>query len=129
MGARTKLCLAVFLLLAASSIFGQAKDPSGTWVGDTVVPNSPDKDIITMILKKGGDSYSGTISDSLGMLKGTPLEKAKFESDTISFEFVVTVGTDQVRVSMTLRMSGEKLSGTWESEDGSRGTLELSRTK
>ncbi len=129
MGARTKPRLAVFLLLAASSIFGQGKDPSGTWAGETIVPNSPDKDVVTMVLKKAGDSYTGTISDSLGMLKSAPLEKAKFENDTITFEFVVTVDSDQIRVSVTLKMSGQTLSGTWESDDGSKGTLEMSRTK
>lgn len=121
--------LVIFLVGGAAAIFGQAKDLSGTWIGETAVPNSPDKDIVTLVLKKTGDSYTGTISDSLGMLNTTPLEKVKLENDVLSFEVVVLVSTRNIRVRTTLKISSEKLAGSWEAEDGSSGLLEMVRAK
>jgi hypothetical protein len=129
MRAGTSGLLAIFLLWGAALSFGQNKDLSGTWYGETVVPNATDKDVITMVLKKAGDSYTGTISDSLGMLNGAPLEKARFEKDTLSFEFVVLVGGRDIRTRTTLKISGEKLVGSWETEDGASGPLEMARMK
>jgi hypothetical protein len=129
MKAVTSSLLVIFLLCVAAPIFGQNKDLSGTWSGETVVPNAPDKDVITMVLKKAGDSYTGTISDSLGMLNGTPLEKVKFEKDTLIFEFIVSTGGQEIRARTTFKISGEKLVGSWETEDGATGPLEMTRTK
>ena len=121
--------LMVLLLCGAASVFAQNKDLDGTWVGETIVPNSPDKDVITMVLKKAGDSYTGTMSDSLGMLNGTPLTKVKFENGTLSFELVALADGQEIRVITTLKVSGEKLAGSWETEDGANGLLEMSRVK
>jgi hypothetical protein len=129
MKAVTSLLLVIFLVCIAAPIFGQNKDLSGTWSGETVVPNAQDKDVITMVLKKAGDSYTGTISDSLGMLNGTPLEKVKFEKDTLIFEFIVSTGGQEIRARTTFKISGEKLVGSWETEDGATGPLEMTRTK
>jgi len=129
MKAVTSSLLVIFLVCIAAPIFGQNKDLSGTWSGETVVPNAPDKDVITMVLKKAGDSYTGTISDSLGMLNGTPLEKVKFEKDTLIFEFIVSTGGQEIRARTTFKISGEKLVGSWETEDGATGPLEMARTK
>ncbi len=129
MRAGTSWLLAIFLLCGTASIFGQNKDLSGTWLGETVVPNAEDKDVITMVLKKAGNAYTGTISDSLGMVNGAPLEKVKFENDTLSFEFVVPAGGQDHRARTTLKISGEKLVGSWETEDGASGALEMARMK
>jgi hypothetical protein len=129
MKAVTSSLLVISLLCIAAPIFGQNKDLSGTWSGETVVPNAPDKDVITMVLKKAGDSYTGTLSDSLGMLNRTPLEKVKFEKDTLIFEFVVSTGGQEIRARIALKISGEKLSGSWETEDGNTGSLEMTRAK
>ena len=129
MKSRMSGLVVILVLCATVMIFGQSKDIGGTWSGDTVVPNSPDKDVITLVLKKAGESFTGTISDSLGMLNGTPLEKVTFEKDTLSFEFMVATGSEYIRARMTLKISGEKLGGSWETEDGTNGQLELARMK
>ncbi len=121
--------MVILLLSCTPSMLGQSKDLSGTWSGETVVPNSPDKDSVTLILKKAGDSYTGTISDSLGMLNETPLEKVKFENDTLSFAFVVLANGQEIRVHSALKPSADKLVGSWESEDGANGRLEMVRMK
>jgi hypothetical protein len=120
---------AVLLALMAGLLLGQNTDLSGTWVGDTVVPNSPDKDGVTLVLKKDGASYSGTFSDSMGMANEVALQNIKFDKDTLTFEFVVFVGEAGLRISTTLKISGEKLVGSWVSEANDTGALELSRKK
>jgi hypothetical protein len=120
---------AVLIALTAVLLLAQNKDLSGTWVGETVVPNSADKDGITLVLKKDGSSYSGTFSDSMGMANSVPLENVKFENDTLTFEFVISTPDFTLRVSTTLKISGEKLVGSWVTESNESGSLELSRKK
>ena len=67
---------------------GQDQDLSGTWIGSTDIPNREDRDNLTLVLKKDGASYTGNITDSMGMLNATVLEKVKLEKDTLSFEFL-----------------------------------------
>jgi hypothetical protein len=119
----------VLMALTAGLLLAQNTDLSGTWVGDTVVPNAPDKDGISLVLKKDGASYSGTFSDSMGMANAVPLENIKLEKDTLTFEFVVNVGDTSIRIYTTLKISGEKLVGSWTSEANDTGSLELSRKK
>ncbi len=128
---KSKTCglLVGVLLYGTVLVLGQSKELSGTWVGDTVVPNSTDKDIVTMVLKKAGDSYTGKVSDSLGMLNSAPLEKVTFEKDTLSCEFMVATSEQNIRVTLTLKTSGEKLVGSWVSEDGASGQIEMARVK
>jgi hypothetical protein len=94
-----------------------------------VVPNAEQKDILTMVLKKEGTSYAGTVTDSMGLAVAAVLEKVKFEKDTLSFEFLVHPGEQDVRVRVTLKVTGEKLAGSWESEQGDTAALELVRKK
>ncbi len=116
-------------VLFAGLLPAQKTDLSGTWVGDTVVPNSADKDGIILALKKTNDSYSGTISDTMGMVNAVALENVKFENATLSFQFTASVGDQYVKVSTSLKVNGEKLSGAWTSEQGDSGALELTRKK
>jgi hypothetical protein len=120
---------AVLMTLMAGLLLGQNTDLSGTWVGDTVVPNSSDKDGVTLVLKKDGASYSGTFSDSMGMANEVALQNIKFEKDTLTFEFVIATTDFSLRISTTLKISGEKLVGSWVSEANDTGPLELSRKK
>jgi hypothetical protein len=120
---------AVLMSLMAGLLLAQNTDLSGTWVGDTVVPNSPDKDGITLVLKKDGDSYSGTLSDSMGMVNAVTLENVKFEKETLTFEFFALTGDTSIRIYTKLKISEEKLVGSWTSESSDTGPLELSRKK
>ena len=123
------LLLMIFLIAAIGSLPGQDQDLSGTWIGSTVIPNMEEKDNLTLVLKKDGASYTGTITDSMGMLNAAVLEKVKLEKDTLSFEFLVLTSTEQIRVRSTLKVTGDKLVGSWESEQGDTGALEMVRKK
>lgn len=119
--------LTLTLVFSAAPLLSQAQDLSGTWVGETAVPNSLDKDQVTLVLKKDAGSYSGTVTDSMGMAKDSALEDVKFENDTLTAQFVIFNGSDYVRIWMTLKVSGEKLVGSWEDGGGERGPLEMVR--
>jgi hypothetical protein len=122
--------LAAVLIVAASPALSQSLDLSGTWVGETVIPDAADKDQVTLVLVREGESYSGSVTDSMGLAKESPLEKVKFENDTLSAEFVIFNGEEYVRIFMTLTVKGDRLVGEWQSEDGDdTGPLDLERKK
>lgn len=130
----TVLMLSALLIgLTAITLFGQSPDISGTWIGDTDFPSTPDQDPVTLILKKAGSAYSGTIA--IGTAKEVALENFAFDDeDTIGFDFVITVDKNRVKVHAKLdiindKLEGNKLMGSWVMEDGRYGALELVRKK
>jgi hypothetical protein len=120
---------ALLFALLPGAILAQNVDLSGTWVGDTVIPASPDKDQLTLVLKKDGASYTGTISDAMGMVNQAVLESVKTGDGTLSFQFIAHTGDQEIRVSTTLKISGDKLVGSWITESGDTGPMELERKK
>ena len=127
---KTKLVLAlatIILVFTAAPLLCQSQDLSGTWVGETVVPNMLDKDQVTLVLKKDAGSYSGTVTDSMEMAQDSPLENVKFENETLTAEFMVFNGSENVRIWMTLKVTGEKLIGNWQDGGDGSGPLELIR--
>jgi hypothetical protein len=120
---------AVVATLAAGIVFGQNTDLSGTWVGETVVPNSADKDGLSLVLKKDGASYSGTMTDTMGMVNGAILENVKMENGTLSFQFNAGPTDQAIRISTTLKLIDDKLVGSWVDDQGDTGPLALVRKK
>jgi hypothetical protein len=108
-------------------------DITGTWVGETDLPSTPDKDPVTLVLKKAGGSFAGTIA--VGKAKEVVLENVKIDDeDTFSFEFSLALGEETNRVKAKLdvindRLVGNKLLGSWTMDDGSYGALDLQRKK
>ena len=54
---------ALIILFAVGPVPGQSNDLSGTWTGNTEVPNSPDPNQVTLTLKKDGDVYKEVEED------------------------------------------------------------------
>jgi len=123
------LFLGLLFMPAIAQLPAQDQDLSGTWVGSTAVPGMEERDNLTLVLKKDGPAYSGTLTDSMGMLTEAVLEKVKVEKDTISFEFLAATGGGPIRVRSTLKVSEGKLVGSWASEQGDTGALEFARKK
>jgi len=123
------LFLGLLFMPAIAQLPAQDQDLSGTWVGSTAVPGMEERDNLTLVLKKDGSSYSGTLSDSMGMLTEAVLEKVKVDMGAISFEFLAQTGGGPVRIRSTLKASEGKLVGSWESEGGDTGALEFVRKK
>ena len=128
--------LALLGLLATSMaglLFAQFPDLSATWVGTTDFPTTPEEDPVTLVLKKAGDSYTGMIT--VATAKAVPLDNFKIEDeDSFTFEFVMPVGNDKVKVKARLdvvsdKVDGNKLVGAWTTENGDYGSLDLTRKK
>jgi hypothetical protein len=128
---KTASALALFtflLVLSCGLSFSQQADLSGTWVGSTEVPDAVELDKLTMVLKKEEGKYSGTITDSLGMLQDTEIEDVEFKDNTLTFTFQADTGEEYVTVSTSLTVKGDKMSGYWETE-GDSASIELERKK
>ncbi len=112
------MLVCLFALVLAPGL--HAVDITGTWVGTTEVPDQG-TDQVTMVLKKAGDGYSGTIVDSLGQVApGTELKNVTFGDDALSYSFSLTDGSV---VTMKLKVNGLKMTGQWAHEEGATGTI------
>ena len=119
--------LTVFLIAAAGLMSGQSTDLSGTWVGETVIPDAIDPDEITMVLTKENGEYSGKVSDSMGMFDDTECEDIKFVDNKLTFNIEANTGEGYMRIYVTLIVEGDTLSGNWEDEAGSTGKSTMRR--
>jgi len=119
--------LIVFIFALSYGIsFCQDIDLSGTWVGETEVPDQG-TDELTLILEKKEGEYTGTISDSLGMLDETECEDIEFKDNTLTSNFTFSDGYDYTTVYITLTVEGDTMTGYWETEDGSTGSIKLEK--
>jgi len=84
---------------------------------------------MTLVLEKMNGDYSGTISDSFGMVQGEEIEDVEFEDDTLTFNFMIYTGDVEVRVYVTLTVKGDMMNSYWETEDGDSATVELEKVK
>jgi hypothetical protein len=120
------LSLTVAFVFVGGPLFGQEIDLTGTWEGTTYVQNAGD-DQITLVLRKEGELYSGTFTDSMQLAIESKLENVKFTDGTLTAEFMIFNGSDYLKISLTLKVSGELLVGRWEDPSGETGDLELKR--
>jgi hypothetical protein len=120
--------LAVFVLAAASGLmFGQSVDLSGTWVGETEVPDAIEPDELTLVITNENGEYSAKISDAMGMLNNTECEDIEFKDSELTLKFEVDTGEEFMSVYITLKVEGDTMTGFWESDDGSTGSVELTK--
>jgi hypothetical protein len=119
---RLTLFLGVFMV---AHHFVHAGDLSGTWVSKTLVGNEQSEDNVTLVLAKTGDSYTGTLTDSLGLATDCELKDVKFSENKLTFSFIVNDGTE---VTAEMSLTGEKLIGGWSSPDSS-GSFEFELKK
>jgi len=120
--------LAVFVLAGASGLmFGHSVDLSGTWVGETEVPDAIEPDGMTLVVSKEDGEYSAKISDTMGMLINADCEDLEFVEDKLTFNVTVDTGDGYMTVYLTLKVDGDTMTGFWESEDGGTGPVELTK--
>jgi len=120
--------LTTLLLMAPFvNLFALSQDISGTWVGSTEVPGMEEADELTMVIVKSEGSYSGTISDSMGMAQDAEMNDISFEDKTLTFDFSVDTGEEIMTVSVSLEVDDDTMSGHWQAEDGSTGSIEMSK--
>ncbi len=124
------LTLFVFLLILSCGMsFSQQADLSGTWVGSTEVPDAVELDKLTMVLKKEEGKYYGTITDSLGMLQEAKIENVELKDNTLTFTFQADTGEQYVKVYASMTVKGDKMSGSWSTDEGESAPIEMERKK
>jgi hypothetical protein len=121
--------LAVFAFIFALSsgfAFCLADDISGTWVGETEVPDQG-TDELTLILEKAGDGYTAAISDSFGMLMEAECEALEDTDNVLTFNFSSSEGYSTMTVDITLEVDGNIMTGQWEVEEGDTGAINMEK--
>ena len=119
--------LSVFVFtLFPGALLCQEADITGGWEGTTYVPNQGEDGLILIIEKTEG-VYKVVISDTFGMIQGAEADDVSFEEGTLSFNFSIYDGYEDMMVWITLEVNGDKMSGYWETADGSRDTIEMAR--
>jgi hypothetical protein len=122
------LSLIAFLLILSCGIsLSQQVDLSGTWKGTTEVPDAMELDQITLVLTKIDGEYSGTFTDSMGFAEEAELKDIELKENSLTFNFTIYNGFEYMQIYTTLTVDGNKMTGSWESEDGSSGQVELVR--
>jgi hypothetical protein len=120
--------LVIFVLVAASGLmFGQSVDLSGTWVGETEVPDAIGPDGMTLVITKEDGEYSAKISDTIGMLMNTECKDIEFIENKLTFKVEVNTGDAFLTVYLTLKVEDDTMTGFWESDDGGTGPVELTK--
>jgi hypothetical protein len=128
---RTMISIALTLFsipLMSGLLIAQDSDISGTWIGDAAVPGSTESDRLTLILEKSGDSYSGKLSDSLGLASGAPLEDVTFINNDLRFRVSAKRGGQDIKLRVGLNFFLGRLIGFWGIPDTiNNSVLDLSR--
>jgi hypothetical protein len=120
-------CLSLVVLAAPST---PAVDLTGTWTGSTVLNNGQGATLeLTLVLNKAGQSYSGTINDSLGLIdKDSAIADVKLAGNEFSFSFKGLGGALELAGSFTV--TGDKMTGKLEDKTNGNDTpFEFARRK
>ena len=121
------LTLVIFALAMMSTlVYSYEADISGTWVGETEVPEQG-TDEMTLVIEKTDGEYAATISDSFGMLMDTECEDLEYKNDTLSFNMSIFDGYSDMTVYITLKVEGDTMAGHWETEDGNTGEITMEK--
>jgi hypothetical protein len=104
-----KTILSAAMVLALCGLAGAADkvDPVGTWKCEYEIGNQ--KRTSTLMLKKDGDKFVGTMSwpDQ----KETNLKDLKLKDDTVTFSAVRKIMDNEITVEYNLTIDGDKLKG------------------
>jgi hypothetical protein len=109
----------------------EAADPAGPWLARIIMDNDQPNEF-TLVLKKDGDRYSGTITDTAKLCdpKGTPLEEVVVASGTLSFSMAITFDGIPLAFAMELKISDDKLSGEmWNKAYSMKAPIEFLRKR
>jgi hypothetical protein len=110
-------------LVALTVPLWAAENPVGTWVGITEVPDQG-ADEVTLTIAKSNGGYTGTMTDSLGMVAREALRDIAFAEGVLTIGFALTDGT---AMKMTLKVTGDKMVGEWRHPEGDVGAITLER--
>ena len=119
------LLLAVIAAALLSAPLRAAEDPAGLWIGTTEVPDQGTDQVRLAITRIDG-GYGGLMTDSLRVVAGDALRDVRFADGVLTFGFSLTDGT---AMTMTLKVTGEKMAGEWRHPEGDSGAITFERKK
>ncbi len=125
----TFAALLVFLLVSSGWMLAQEIDISGTWVGETYVPDAPEPDQLTLVFAKKDGKWTGTFSDTMGYASEAECEGIKIEDHSLTFHFDISDGYEVQTIYVSLRIEGDSMTGAWESEIGDGAEIKLEKQK
>jgi hypothetical protein len=112
-------------LVALTVPLWAAENPVGTWVGTTEVPDQG-ADEVTLTIAKSDGGYTGTMTDSLGMVAKEALRDIEFAEGVLTFGFSLA---DGAAMKMKLKIAGDRMAGEWQHPEGDIGAITLERKK
>lgn len=118
--------LFVFCLVAGQA---RAEDITGTWVGETAVPDAPEPDQITIVITKEEDKYAVLFSDTLGYADETECDNVVYENGELSLSFDISDGYSVQTIYVKLKVEGDTMTGHWENDEGEAADIKLTRKK
>lgn len=121
--------LAFVMVLFNGAALCQDVNLSGTWVGETEVPDAMEPDKITLVLEKTNGEYEGKVTDAMGYAMNSELEDIEFKDNELTANFLIFDGNQYVRIFFTLTVEGDTMKGFWESDMGDSAAIELHRQK
>lgn len=120
---------AFVLVLLTGAVLSQEANLSGTWTGETTVPDELEPDKVTLILEKTNGEYKGKVTDAFGFAMEAELEDVEFKDNQLTANFLIFTGEEYMKVYFTLTVEGDTMNGRWESEAGDSASIELHRQK
>jgi len=121
--------LIVFLLVTSGWMLAQEIDISGTWVGETYVPDASDPDKLTVVFSKQDGNWTGTFSDTMGYASEAKCEEIKIDGHSLTFYFEISDGYDVQTIYVALKVEGDAMTGAWENEGGEGAEIKLEKKK
>ncbi|MFA9453281.1 MAG: hypothetical protein ACERK6_05130 [Candidatus Aminicenantaceae bacterium] len=121
--------LAVFLLAAPAAMLAQEVDITGTWVGETYVPDALDPDKLTLVFAKKDEKWTGTFSDTMGYASEAECEEIKIDGHIVTLHFDISDDYETQIIYVTLEVDGDSMAGAWENEAGEGAEIKLEKKK
>ena len=117
------------ICLSSGAVLVVSSDITGTWVGETEVPDAMEADKLTMVISKKEGKYQGIISDTLGYASETEGDNFVLNENELSFSFDISDGYEVQVIYIKLKVDGESMTGYWENEAGEGAEISLVKQK
>lgn len=121
--------LIFILTFSTVSVMAKKNDIAGIWNGTTATPDGQELEV-TMTINKAKNGYSGSVSDTSGLLQDIALNDIKLKGNDVTCNFILAMGETETTITIELKIDGDKMTGTWYKEDdGSTGDFVFTREK
>jgi hypothetical protein len=123
------LALAAFVLAPSGWMMAQKTDITGTWIGETEVPDAAEPDKLTLVLSKKDGKLVGIVSDTLGFASDTECDNLTFEGGELKLTFDISDGFEVQTIYITLKVEGDSMTGHWENDGGEGAEISMKKQK